>query len=239
MVDEKKLESYSKKYEEIKEEVVEASIIKSDLERQQKVSDAKVVKLSNDISDEKSSTLFEKVNKLHHKANNLNRRLTTDIIFDLVGGTLLIGLGYIVIKLPIYLVLGVSSLITISQIISNIISYKKNLNKCSVVNIKESDLINENISNLENELDNELDKNVEIKKSLDIVNDRINNLGEVKLDIENLIICLFSSLDNIIKNKSNQKKPFATWLNISYESVEPKLEISSTLKRVRNKKEVK
>ena len=239
MVEEKKLESYCKKYEEVKGEIVDTSILKGELERQQKVSDTKISKLSYDISDEKSSIWFEKTRELCNKSIFLKNRLKKNILSDLLGGTLLISVGYFAIELPLILVLGISSVITISQIISNIVSYKKNLNKCSVVNIKDSDLISEDISRLVNEKSKELSKNKEIKDSLDIVNRRLNSLGEIKLDIENLIICLFSNLDNIIKNQSNQKEPFKTWLNISYEEDEPKLEISSTMKRVRNKKEDK
>lgn len=246
MVEKEKLESYSKRYEGLKEEIFEASVVRSELERQQIESNNRIIKLSNDISDKQADIYFEIREKKQKKVIFLKNRLIRDILADLLGGTLLISIGCIVIELPLILMLGVSSVITISQIISNIVRYKKNFNKCSMFNINNSydnkimvlNIGNDEINELDKERSKELSKNNEIQRSLDIVNERLENLGEIKLDIENLIICLFSSLDNIIKNKSDKQNPFYTWLNISYEE-EPKLEISSTMKRVRNKKENK
>ena len=210
MVDEEKLKSYGEKYEEIKGDIVGTSILKEALKRQLVESDSKLAKLANDITDEKASVWFEKNHQLHQKIDYLKKEFKVNI-----AATVLI------------------------KTVFDIKIYNKNIRKYSNVNIKESDLKNNKITELNRERDKEYTKNVEIRKSIDIVNERLNELGELKLDLENLIICLFSSLDNIIKNQSSQKKPFATWLNISYESDEPKLEISSTMKRIRSKKEEK
>ena len=240
MVDEEKLKTYSKKYEEIKEEVVGASIIKGNLEKQQKITNTKIDKLSNDISDAKASLYFELVDHKIAKEKELEKNLDRNLVKNLLYGIVLFLLLYPIIRIPLILAIIFATIPALAQSIIDIRNYYASSKKLeSASDYKIDKLKNEEISNLAKELVEELNKKKEIKKGLSIVNERINNLGEVKLDIENLIICLFSSLDNIIKNKSDQKKPFATWLNISYESDEPKLEISSTMKRVRNKKEDK
>ncbi len=239
MVEEEKLRTYNQKYEEVKDEIIEVSILKGNLLKQQNESKNKLKKLANDINDEKSSVWFDKAKVLYSKANNLKNRLIRDILSNLLGGTLLISLGYIVIELPLTIVVSVSSLITITQVISNIKRYNKDVKKCSVINIDRANLSSDEIVALSLERDKELDRNLDIRESLDIVNEKLEKLAGLKLDIENLIICLFSSLDNIIKNKSDIQNPFATWLNINYEDDEPKLEINNELKRTLNKKEEK
>ena len=144
---------------------------------------------------------------------------------------LMISLGYFVAELPLSLVSIASVVVSVVKTGHDIKKYNKNIKRCSITNIKDSEL--KNIDSKEKT------KNMEIRKSIDIVDKRLSNLAIVKLEIENLIICLFSSLDNIFKNKSNEYNPFATWLDISYVDDEPKLEISESMKRIRYKKEEK
>ena len=240
MVDEEKLQNYNKKYEEIKEDVVEASIMKGELERQQKLSDTKIVKLSDDIGDTKASLYFELTNNKIAKKKELKSRLKRDLIKNLIYYIVLFLLFYPILKVPFVFAIILSTLPALAQSIINIRNYFESSKKLeSAANYKIAKLENAEISNLAKELTQELKKNREIKNNLDIVNERINSLGELKLDVENLIICLFSTLDNIIKNKSNQKEPYVTWLNINYEEDKPKLEISESMKRIRYKKEEK
>ena len=239
MADEEKLKSYGEKYEEIKGDIVGTSILKEALKRQLVESDSKLAKLANDITDEKASVWFEKNHQLHQKIDYLKKEFKVNIAATVLMVIFILSLGYLVADLPFSLVSIAAFIMSVIKTVFDIKIYNKNIRKYSNVNIKESDLKNNKITELNRERDKEYTKNVEIRKSIDIVNERLNELGELKLDLENLIICLFSSLDNIIKNQSSQKKPFATWLNISYESDEPKLEISSTMKRIRSKKEEK
>lgn len=239
MVDQEKLEKYIKKYEEIKEGIVEVTILKDMLGRQQIKSDKKLKKLSNNISDEKSSIWFEKSQKLHNKSDYLKKEFNVSIVATALMVIFLLSSGYLVADLPLSLVSIFTAIVAIVKTIYDVKKYNKEIKKCSIANISDSELKNDKITKLDRERDKEYTKNVEIRKSIDIVNERLNTFAGLKIDVENLIICLFSNLDNIIKNKSDEKNPFATWLDISYVNNEPKLEISSTMKRVRYKKEEK
>lgn len=239
MVDQEKLAEYAKKYEEVKEGVVEASIIKGDLERQQVKSDSRLRKLSNDITDEKASVWFEKTHQLRQKADYLKKKFKINITITALIVILMISLGYFVAELPLSLVSIASAVVSVVKTGYDIKKYNKNIKKCSITNIKDSELKSINITKLTEDHSKEMTRNVEIRKSIDVVDKRLSDLAVVKLDIENLIICLFSSLDNIIKNKSDEYNPFATWLNINYDEDEIQLEISDEMKRTLNKKEEK
>ena len=239
MVDQEKLAEYAKKYEEVKEGVVEASIIKGDLERQQVKSDSRLRKLSNDITDEKASVWFEKAHQLRQKADYLKKKFKINITITALIVILMISLGYFVAELPLSLVSIASAVVSVVKTGYDIKKYNKNIKKCSITNIKDSELKSINITKLTEDHSKEMTRNVEIRKSIDVVDKRLSDLAVVKLDIENLIICLFSSLDNIIKNKSDEYNPFATWLNINYDEDEIQLEISDAMKRTLNKKEEK
>ena len=239
MVDQEKLAEYAKKYEEVKEGVVEASIIKGDLERQQVKSDSRLRKLSNDITDEKASVWFEKAHQLRQKADYLKKKFKINITMTALIVILMISLGYFVAELPLSLVSIAAAVVSVVKTGYDIKKYNKNIKKCSITNIKDSELKSINITKLTEDHSKEMTRNVEIRKSIDVVDKRLSDLAIVKLDIENLIICLFSSLDNIIKNKSDEYNPFATWLNINYDEDEIQLEISDEMKRTLNKKEEK
>ncbi len=239
MVDQEKLAEYAKKYEEVKEGVVEASIIKGDLERQQVKSDSRLRKLSNDITDEKASVWFEKAHQLRQKADYLKKKFKINITITALIVILMISLGYFVAELPLSLVSIASAVVSVVKTGYDIKKYNKNIKKCSITNIKDSELKSINITKLTEDHSKEMTRNVEIRKSINVVDKRLSDLAVVKLDIENLIICLFSSLDNIIKNKSDEYNPFATWLNINYDEDGIQLEISAAMKRTLNKKEEK
>ena len=204
MVEKEKLESYSKRYEELKEEIVETSIIKGDLERQQVKSDSRLRKLSNNITDEKASVWFEKAHQLRQKDDYLNKKFKINISITALIVILMISLGYFVAELPLSLVSIASAVVSVVKTGYDIKKYNKNIKKCSITNIKDSELKSINITKLTEEHSKEMTRNVEIRKSIDVVDKRLSDLAVVKLDIENLIICLFSNLDNIIKNKSNE-----------------------------------
>ena len=206
MVDKEKLASYSKKYEEIKEDVVEASILKGELERQQEESDNIIATNANDIKMEKAILWDEKVQQLKSQKKKLKMQIKLKMIVSSIIALIIMCFGYLVANLPLITAILIAIIISTPKIISDIAKYQRENKKCSIINVSKNDLIDDKITELICEQSKEIEKNIAIRKSLYIIEERLNKLGELKLDIENLIICLFSSLDNIIRNKRVIKK---------------------------------
>lgn len=237
MINKEVLKEYLDKYAEIKEEYIllqnAQDYLKEDKEKKAHEKDD----LHKKVVIEKSNLYHEKwaeLNNMKELNNWLYHKNLIEIIF---AGLLMIILGSLggafLQDAEFTLVMSgiVCPLFIVGNMISMKIKHQRELKEIASTQIK--DVTSKEYEELVKEYEKVCHRTQEIEESLKIINERLAKLGSVKLDIENLILCLFSNLHNILRNKSNGERPFASWLNVQNIEDEPKLEISSKLQRER------
>ena len=229
------LKEYLAKYDEIKAEYAYLENVQDYLKEEKEKDCKEKDALHKEITIKKSSLYHEKWDELKNMKEFSNRTYYKTLIDLILAGLSMILVGCIggrFMQNPEFTLVFsgiVCPVITVASLVTNYVKHRKDLKEIDDTEIKE--VTSPEYEELMDDYTKSNERYKEVEASLKIVNDRLAKLGLVKLDVENLILCLFSTLKDIKRNKSNAAIPFATWLDVRDINGEPKLEMGPNLRK--------
>ncbi len=237
MINKEILKEYLAKYDEIKAEYALLQNVKSYLNLEKEKDSKEKENLHQELTVTKANLYHEKWNELSNMkefSKTCYYQNLLDIIFaglsmvlvGAIGGRFLGNTEFTLLFSGI-----VCPVFMVGSMINTKIKHKKEIKEIDNIDIK--NVTSPDYEKLVQDYTLSEERNKEVEATLKIVNDRLAKLGLVKLDIENLILCLFSNLKNIRKNKSNGEMPFATWLDVTNLDTDPVLVMGPNLKKER------
>ena len=237
MMNKEMLKEYLAKYDEIKTEYAYLENTKDYLKIEKERDDQERDDFHKELTIKRSSLFHEKWDELNNMKEFANRTYHKNLINLILAGLSMILVGAIggrFMQNPEFTLAFsgiVCPVVTVASLVANFVRHKKDLKEIDNIEIK--DVTSPEYEELMKDYTKSDERCKEVEESLNIVNERLTKLGLVKLDVENLILCLFSTLKDIKRNKSNAAMPYATWLNVSNIDEEPTLEMGSNIRRGR------
>lgn len=229
MINKEKLQEYKEKYNPLKERIFHSVVAKEDLERQEKKARQNVRKLDSKIIEKQAKMRLD----IMHLREKLKKRYKKNFFLGL-GASLFLGL-FCVYTFPVaqdlsiidYILKYGSGLLIFDMACG--IAYKTYRNNIhNLPTFTDEDIKTPEVDKLIEERDLAIDKEKEISTTLKIVKDYLTNLKETKVELENLIWCLFYPED-LIDDRKTTPLGLDKWLEINTE--EEKVEVGPLLIR--------
>ncbi len=228
MINKEKLQEYKERYNPLKESIFHSVVAKEDLKRQEKKAHQNVQKLDNKIINKQSKMRLD----IMHLREGLRKKYKENFFLGL-GASFLLGL-FCVYIFPVAKDLSVIDYILkygfgllIFAMGSGVAHKSYRINMHNLPTFTDEDIKTPEVDKLIEERDLALEKEKEIKDSLQVISTYLESLKETKENIENLIWQLFYPEDLDF----TRAKPLGLdkWLEINPE--EEKVEVGPLLIR--------